>query len=409
MRNVYMVIKHEILTTVGKRSFWVMTFIFPAFIILLNVGTQVMANSALDDSDMFLPGEGGELPDQTIGIVDQAGLLRNYPPGLPDGLLASYPDEAAAQSALQNDTIGSYYLISADYLQTGDVIVVAKNFKLFGLGTEDLVEYLITYNVLDNPSLTAVAINPLARLKQTSLSPENSQDVTNPLTFFVPFATMFIFFFLITMSSGYMLQSVSKEKENRTVEVLLVSLRPRELMLGKMLGLSVVALLQMAIWFGGALLVLDQVKQLLQSVASFKLPSGFVLWGLLYFFFGYLLYASLMGAIGALAPSAREGGSITFLVLLPLMIPLWLNSAFIESPNGTLTTILSLFPLTSPTSMMTRLAAGAVPIWQPMLGLFLLAVTTYLVVLLAARFFRADNLLSNTALEWKRLIAEFRR
>jgi ABC-2 type transport system permease protein len=409
MRNIILVIKHEILTTIGKRSFWVMTFIFPAFIILLNVGSQVMANSALDDSDNFLPGEGGELPDQTIGIVDQAGLLRNYPPGLPDGLLEPYPDEAAAQRALQNDAIGSYYLISADYLQSGEVIVVAKNFRPFGLGTEGLVEYLISYNMLENPSLAAVAINPLAHLKQTSLSPESSQDATNPLTFFVPFATMFIFFFLITMSSGFMLQSVSKEKENRTVEVLLVSLRPRDLMLGKILGLCVVALLQMAVWFGGALLLLDQSQQLLRSAATFKLPAGFVLWGLLYFFFGYLLYASLMGAIGALAPSAREGGSFTFMVLLPLMIPLWLNSTFIESPNGSLATILSLFPLTSPTSMMTRLSAGAVPVWQPLVGLVLLAGTTYLVILLAARFFRADNLLSNTALEWKRLIAGFGR
>jgi ABC-2 type transport system permease protein len=189
----------------------------------------------------------------------------------------------------------------------------------------------------------------------------------------------------------------------------LVSLRPRDLMLGKILGLSVVALAQMAIWFGGALLILDQSQQLLQIASAFSLPPGFAMWGLLYFAFGYLLYASLMGAVGALAPSAREGGSITFMVLLPLMIPLWLNSTFIQSPNGTLATFLSMFPLTSPTSMMTRLSSGSVPAWQPLLGLAFLVITTYLVVLLAARFFRADNLLSESALGWKRLVAEFRR
>jgi ABC-2 type transport system permease protein len=410
MRNIFLVIKHEILTTVGKRSFWVMTFIFPAFIILLNVGTQVMARSAIGDTDMFIPGETGQLPSQAIGVVDQAGLLQNYPPGLPQDLLEPYPDEAAAQNALQDGVIGSYYLIPADYVSTGEVVVVAANFRPFGLGTEDLMEYLIAYNLLEDPKAAAVMIDPLARFGQVvSLAPQSSQDATNPLTFFVPFATMFIFFFLITMSSGFMLQSVSKEKENRTVEVLLVSLRPRDLMLGKILGLSVVALAQMAIWFGGALLILDQSQQLFQTATAFNLPPGFVMWGLLYFIFGYLLYASLMGAVGALAPSAREGGSITFMVLLPLMIPLWLNNTFIQSPNGPLATFLSLFPLSSPTSMMTRLSSGSVPAWQPLLGLIFLAITTYLVVLLAARFFRADNLLSETALGWKRLVAEFRR
>jgi ABC-2 type transport system permease protein len=409
MRTIFLVTKHEILTTLARRSFWVMTFIFPAFIILLNVGSQVMARSMVDEVDMFSPGEEGDLPVEAIGYIDQAGVLQSLPPEFPHGLLAVYPDEAAARLALESGQIGGYYLIPEDYIASGEVVFVAANFRPFGGGTDSLMEYLITYNLLEDPQSAAIAVNPVARLEQVNVTPESSQDVTNPLTFFVPFGTMFIFFFLITMSSGFMLQSVSKEKENRTVEVLLVSLRPRDLMLGKILGLSVVALLQLAFWFGGALLLLEQSQQLLQTASAFSLPPGFVIWGVLYFLFGYLMYASLMGAIGALAPSAREGGSITFLVLLPLMIPLWLNSVFMHSPHGALATILSLFPLTAPTTMMTRLSTGLVPAWQPILGLVLLAGTTYLVVLLAARFFRADTLLSGAALGWKRLVAEFRR
>jgi len=83
-------------------------------------------------------------------------------------------------------------------------------------------------------------------------------------------------------------------------------------------------------------------------------------------------------------------------------------NSFIEAPNGILLTILSLFPLTSPTTMVTRLSTGTVATWQPMLGLVLLVITTYLVILLAARFFRADNLLSGTALDFKRMIAGLR-
>jgi ABC-2 type transport system permease protein len=219
---------------------------------------------------------------------------------------------------------------------------------------------------------------------------------------------MFILFFSLMISSGLLLQSVSKEKETRTAEVLLLSLRPGELMLGKVIGLGAVALFQLVVWAGGGMLLLGRGGELVGAAASFELPAGFVIWLLLYFVFGYATYASLMGAIGVLAPTAREGAQFTFLVMLPLMVPLWLNNVFIQEPNGDLATILSLFPLTAPVSMITRLAAGGVPLWQPIVGVGLLAGTAYLFVLLAARLFRADTLLSYVTLDWKRLVGELR-
>jgi len=217
---------------------------------------------------------------------------------------------------------------------------------------------------------------------------------------------LMIFYLVITMTGGFMLQSVSKEKENRTIEVLLLSVRPRDLMLGKILGLGVVALLQMAVW-GGAMLLFGGVS--LNGLSSLGLPEGFFVWALLYFVLGYLLYASLLGALGALAPSTREGTQFTFLVMSPLFIPLMLNSALIEAPNSGLTVFLSLFPLTSPVTMITRLASGPVPIEQLVLGLAILAITTYGIIVYSARFFRADTLLSFNTLNFKRLLQEIRR
>ena len=211
-------------------------------------------------------------------------------------------------------------------------------------------------------------------------------------------------FFVITMTSGFMLQSVSKEKENRTIEVLLLSVSPRELMMGKVLGLGVVALIQVIIWAGGGLLVLNSA-----ALAGVSLPAGFLVWALLYFILGYLLYASVLGAIGALSPSAREGGQVTFIVLLPLMIPLWMSNVLIQSPNDGAAIFFSLFPLTAPTSMITRLAAAPVPIEQLLIGLVLLAVTTYGLIAVSARFFRADTLLAMNSLNLKRIVQELRR
>jgi ABC-2 type transport system permease protein len=206
-----------------------------------------------------------------------------------------------------------------------------------------------------------------------------------------------------------MLQSVSKEKETRTAEVLLLSLRPRQLMLGKLVGLGLVALFQIIIWFGGGMLFLDRGKDLLGALSTFTLPPGFIGWVLAYFCLGFAAYASVLAAVGVLAPTAREGAQFTFFVMLPLMIPLWMNSVFAQNPNGDVATFLSLFPPTAPLSMVTRLAAGGVPSWQPAVGLAGLAVMTYLFVLLSARLFRADTLLSSESLSWQRIVRELRR
>jgi ABC-2 type transport system permease protein len=144
-------------------------------------------------------------------------------------------------------------------------------------------------------------------------------------------------------------------------------------------------------------------------LSGVTLPDGFLAWALLYFILGYLLYASILGALGALAPSTREGAQFTFIAMLPLMLPLWLSNIIIESPNEPVSVFLSLFPLTSPTSMITRLAAGPVPLIQIIAGLIGLAITAYLFVLLSARFFRADTLLSSSSLSLRRIAQGLRR
>ena len=175
--------------------------------------------------------------------------------------------------------------------------------------------------------------------------------------------------------------------------------------MGKVLGAGFLALLQMGIWLWGAQAVMSRAMgtsgvELLQSMSG---------WGIAYFLLGFLTYASLMAGLGAMAPSAREAGQFTFFVLLPLMIPLWLNTVFLSEPNGTLATVLSLFPLSSPVSMPTRLMAATVPLWQPIVGLVLLVLTAFAAVKVSARLFRADALLSYTAVSWTRLGKAVRR
>jgi ABC-2 type transport system permease protein len=412
MRNVLLVIKHEIITMLRKRSFWVMTFLFPALTIGFSFGSQILAERSFEDTREDVTVSGETAAGQAIGYVDEAGLIAQLPQGVEPGMLRAFPDRDTAQAALKAGELRQYYFIPADFLETGELVLVEEKFtpfRSFESGGTDLLTYIINYNLVQDESLTTVLLNPTPSVVGQRLTPqEGATNLSGSLSFWLPYATMFVFFFVITMSGGFMLQSVAKEKENRTVEVLLLSLRPRELMLGKVVGLGIVALLQMGLWTGAGLLGLDQGKQLVEAAATFTLPPGFLVWAVLYFLLGYLLYASVLGAIGALAPSVREGTQFTFVAMLPLLIPLWLNSAFSQAPNGGLATFLSLFPLTAPISMVTRLVAGGVPAWQPVVGLLGLAATTYLIVLLSARLFRADTLLSSASLQWRRIIKELR-
>ena len=413
MRNVFLIIKHEISTTLRRRSFWLTTLLLPAVILALSFGSQALARSsaATGGSNPLLGGFTSA--GKPIGYVDLAGLIDQTPEPPKDNLLGQtgplqkYSTEATAQAALDNKEISKYYLVPADFIQSGNLIVVDSNFSAFNsLDNNNYFEYALRLNLVKDANLAQILDDPTAKVKTQGLAPQGVKQDGGSGSLGVPFAVLMIFYVVITMTGSFMLQSVSKEKENRTIEVLLLSLRPRDLMLGKILGLGVVALLQIVVW-GGAMLVFGGVS--LNGLSALGLPDGFFLWALLYFVLGYLVYASLLGALGALAPSAREGAQFTFFVMLPLFIPLMLNSALIETPNGGLTTFLSLFPLTSPVTMITRLAAGNVPIEQLLLGLVLLAVTTYGIIVFAARFFRADTLLSFNALNFKRIMQEIRR
>jgi ABC-2 type transport system permease protein len=401
MRNVLLVIRHEIVSAIGKPSFWILTLLFPLLIIGINVGTQIVSVRAFERSSAE-----AERDTSLVGYVDEAGFLD--PEALAGPRWRAYESREDAQHALQAGQVARYYVVPQDYVERGELILVEETFAPFAtLANGDAqFERMVQSNLLGDEDLAALMMAPISEQESHRLAPDKGTDRDSPLSYWVPYAVMFLFFFTLTQSSGLMLTSVSKEKETRTAEVLLLSLRPRELMLGKVVGLGLVAALQLGIWSIGGVSALS--RSTAAAAAGYSLSGTFLVWVALYFVFGYLTYASALGAVGVLAPTAREGAQFTFIVLLPLMIPLWLNTVFTQEPNGTLATVLSLIPFTSPLAMVTRLVSGSVPLWQPIAGLLGLAVTSYLFVLLAARLFRADTLLSTASLNPRRLLEELR-
>jgi ABC-2 type transport system permease protein len=423
MRTIWLVMKHDVATTLRQRSFWIMTLLVPVLLVGVNVYYLIQGNSAGTAGTAADAGSTDTVPTgmPRIGLVDEAGIVDRMPPDVPADLFVRYPDSATARAALEAGQIQQYVDIPADYVMSGRVTVYARNFQLLqsgqnmgvAMGSDSawVLQYIIDYNLTGEEQISLALHNPtpgnLAQFHALNPAPETTAQ-NSALGEIVSSIVPYTFYFLLLIGSSYLMRSVVAEKENRTAEVLLLSLDPRSLMVGKILAMSVVLLVQVVVWVGGGLLILHRGAQLLQ-VAQFTFPPGFLLWAILFLILGYLLFASVMAAAGALSNNAREGAQITWLLIIPLMPTLMFGTLFLVEPNSPLVLILSLFPLSAPSAMVTRLAVSEVPLGQILISLAGLALTTYLVVVLAARFFRAGNLLSGESFSWRRLATGWRQ
>ena len=394
MNKTWLVIKQEIINTLSRPSFLFAMFGIPIIgAAVFMVAAQLnKGSSAQNVLTQLISSPSSTLPQ---GYVDQSGLIKEIPASVPPGLFLSFPDEASASQAVADGQISGYYVISADYLQSGNITNVRSDFNpLSSSGNSSLLEWILQVNLLGGDTGLASLLNGPKDLQQVSLSPAPQREESNMLTFFLPYAVTMLFYVIILSAASLLLSSVAKEKENRVMEILMVSVTPRQLLTGKIVGLGIIGLLQTIAWVGTGRLLLARGGTTFNLPAAFQLPASFLVWALIFFLLGYAVYASLMAGLGALVPNMREASQATIVVIFPLIVPIFLLSVLIEEPNSLLATILSIFPLTSPVAMMTRLSAGEVPFWQILLAAVLLALTAMLVVRAVARMFHAQTILS---------------
>jgi ABC-2 type transport system permease protein len=393
MHKTLLVLKTEIINAVTRRSFLIMTFVLPlvGFGLFMIISSLNQRNPQALENIISAP----TTETESEGYVDHSGLIRSLPSDVPTGRLVPYPDEQSAQRAIDNGEISAFYIIPQDVVESGEVTLIKPDFSpLSSDETDWVMRWAFEVNLLGgDESLTTLVNNPLD-VNLISLSPETVRDVTSPLAFVVPYATMMLFFYIILGTASMMLNSVATEKQNRVMEVLMLSVSPRQLLTGKIIGLGITGLLQTTIYTGLFYSFLRISGRTSVTAANFNLPPSILAWGLVFFLLGYTIYASLMAGLGALVPNLREASQATFVVLLPLMIPMFLISALIQEPNGTISMILSLFPLTAPVAMMTRLAASTIPLWQPLLAVLLGVLTALFIIRAVAGMYRAQVLLA---------------
>jgi ABC-2 type transport system permease protein len=403
MKKILLVLKNEIITLISRPSFWLALVGLPLVGALIFAGVGAINKNA-SATQTFSQVFSGPQDTRPEGYVDLSTIIHQIPESVPPETFIAFPDESSARQALARGEISALYIVPADYTQKGKITYIRPDFNpLASSGTQsNLFTWVVQVNLAGGNILFANLVNGPLKVDDISLAAVAPPDENNPLAFWTPYIITLIFYMLIVGSATLLLSNISKEKENRVIEVLLTSVTSRQLLTGKILGLGIVGLGQTLFWFGTSFILLNLSGQTFHLPSAIHLPVSFLLWGLVFFLLGYAVYASLMAGLGALAPNLREASQSTFVITLPLMVPLFLSSSvFMQAPNGAIATVLSLFPLSAPVAMMARLSAGGVAWWQPLLAAALLAVTAVLIVRLVAGMFRAQALLSGQAFNLK--------
>lgn len=397
MNAIWQIFRYEIIRNGRRRGYLFTTFGFPIVVFLfLLVMQNINANSAPEPEAAaeaiteFVDFEGIE----RAGYVDQSGVFADVPD---EPNLMRYTDLEAARADLIAETLDAVYVIDPNFTETGEVTLMVREVALNGVTTEPV--YHLIYGkvgeVIEDDQILMRLQNPV-NLNTINLQREGTER-NEDTGFVLVYGFAILFGLTVFGTSGYLMQSVIEEKENRLVEILITSVRPGQLLTGKILALGTLGLFQLIAWIGIAYLLVNSQSNgqaLIPFLATLRVPTEPLPILAIYFVLGYLMFSAIFGGIGAISNSISEGPQLSVIFVLPSMIPFYLFPMFISQPDGPLPVLFSLFPLTAPLSMTMRLVSAPVPGWQIAISLFLLTLTTFALFWAAGRLFRVQSLLA---------------
>ena len=422
MSKVGVVVVREFLSTVRRPSYLVVTFGMPFFL------SAYMAVVGLLPAYFMTRSESSARP---TGLVDLSSVVRPELVGAPQSrredsggdasgttrlkALAALLEEGGrpvtflplstkeeALRRLRDGEVRRVFVVPTGYVESGALETYQTEMLPFGRDGEQAERSLARILRLSlasgklsgeaaarldrpiEPSATsAFLVRPDGRV-EPFLNAERVARLVIPGVF-----ALLLLMSLLT-SAGYLLQGVVEEKENRVIEVILSSVTPRDLLLGKLLGLGSAGMLQLGVW----VCVASFATSLLAAAALAYLNFELFLFCLLFFVGGYLMVGSLMTGTGALGSNARESQQYSVIWTLCLILPPALTwMPIVESPNAWMARALGWFPLTGPITMMIRLGTGKVPLWDAAAALVCLAAGVYLSIRVAAALFRLGLLM----------------
>ena len=377
------VFSEELRRYIRRRSWLILTGLVPAILLILLIVVPII-RSLTDDDD-------GPKP---IGYVDLSGELSEA--DFPN--LTRFETREGGIDAIVADDIEDLFIVRADFLQSDDVEWLSQKSGIFaGEDNRDRFASFLTVSLiaerLDPGLLDRVILG--ANYVQLHVGEDGSisPDDDKLSQFVVPFIFTVLLMMAIFTGAGTLLQSVSEEKENRMVDVLLTSVSPLSLMAGKILALGTTSLIQMIVWIASLAIIGPQIVDQIPNAGDLKIEPLTLAYVSLFFIAGYFLFSVILAGIGSATTSAKEAGPISMIVVLPAGIPVWLSSVILSEPEGGVAKVLSFIPITAPTTMMQRIGSVDLSNAEILASLAVTALAGAVMLFVSARIFRAGLLL----------------
>jgi len=407
MSKLWLVAKYEYVRNVFKKSFIFAVLSMP-LILAFSIGLGWLINHM-------------ENPDAPAGYVDHAGLLADPIPApkrasspndpSPSDLVTLIPfqTEEEAGEALESKAIQAYYVVAADYRQTNRVELVYIEPPGDNV-TSQFWDFMQINGLADLPpeiARRAVAGSNLI-VRWPDDMPGGGREFSERtfLNNLLPFFVGIVFVVLLFMSSGYLTQAVATEKENRTMEIVVTSISPGQLIGGKVLGIIAITLTQVIAWIAFAVLaVLIGGRYLgLGFLENLSTDPRTIITMLAIAIPTYVMLASLMAAVGATVTEGQDAQQVAGLFSLPVVAPFWFAVLIIENPSSPLAIGLSLFPPTALSAFAIRMMSVPIPFWQIAVSVTLLVLCAGGAVWVAGRAFRLGMLRYGQRLNWRELV-----
>ncbi len=436
MNKLPLIIKREYLAKVRNKSFVIMTFLSP--ILMVGMVVLIAYLTKINDNEKRI-----------IGVLNESGFFSNEFLTTETTSYVNFKDialQSAKDSTLQMGYYGLLYIPRAASLEQ-----VAENAFFYSKEApsttvldrlENIFQNRLFQQRLQNLGVSAkefAKVDNRFEIKTATFSGQLNLKGINEVKAFIGGGFGYLIMMFIIIYGGFVMRSVIEEKTSRIIEVIISSVKPFQLMMGKIIGTSLAGVTQFAIWilsaslllflvfafFGVDLSVLNNSAHLTPGMAQSMSPMDediqlyamefikipwfmLIAFFVLYFILGYLIYSSIYAAIGAAVDNETDTQQFIFPIILPLMLAIYVGffSVF-SNPHGPIAVGFSLFPLTSPIVMLMRLPGGigegGVPVWQLIASVILLVGTFIGIVWLAAKIYRVGILMYGKKPSYKEL------
>ena len=396
--NVWAVIRREYLQRVRSKWFIFATIGGPLFMIGIMVVPAYFAAR-------------GEQTERSLAIVDGTNVLYDrLAPNLEDGGYEVLEERWHAsvvtdlrQRASDGD-IGGFILLDELTLETGEAVmyVTSRPSSIRRLTLRSAIVRAAMEYQLDQQGVDAGALLSGGELRIEVLSEEGAT-MDDP-QFIVAYIGAFFLYMVILLYAVSVMRATLEEKTSRIAEVIISSMKPWHLMLGKIVGVGAVGLTQMAVWLlSGFLIVVAGVPALvaarpelvgLETIRSVLPGVGLLALFVGFFIFGFFMYSGLYAAVGAMCNTDEEAQQAQFPMIMLLVVPIVMVMNVIEHPMTPMATGLSLFPLFSPILMWARVAGGGIPAWQVGLSFVLMFLAIFAIAWVAGRIYKVGMLMA---------------